>query len=64
MLTFLTSSTGLSDLLTDIGTIVTQAISWCTSFITEITSQPLLLLVTLMSLSLFGIHILKSLMGR
>lgn len=54
----------MSSILTDIGTVVTQAITWCTSFVTEITSQPLLLLCVIMSMSLFGIHILKSLMGR
>lgn len=54
----------LSSILTDIGSVVNQAITWCTSFVTEITSQPLLLLCAIMSMSLFGIHILKSLMGR
>lgn len=54
----------LSSILTDIGSVVTQAITWCSSFVTEITSQPLLLLCVIMSMSLFGIHILKSLMGR
>ena len=63
MFTFLEAAT-MSSILTDIGTIVTQAITWCSSFIGEITSQPLLLLFTLLSCSLFGIHILKSLMGR
>lgn len=64
MISFLSATPDLSSLLSDVSSIVTSAISWCTSFIGEITSQPLLLLVTLMSLSLFGIHILKSLMGR
>lgn len=54
----------MSSILTDIGSIVTSAITWCTSFVGEITSQPLLLFFTLLSCSLFGIHILKSLMGR
>lgn len=54
----------MSDVITAIGSIVTGAVSWCTSFIGEITSQPLLLFFCLLSCSLFGIHILKSLMGR
>lgn len=63
---FLTASTvgDVSDILTQIGDVVSEAISWCGSFVTKITSEPLLLLCTIMSMSLFGIHILKSLMGR
>lgn len=63
---FLSASTvgNVSDILTQVTSVVTQAISWCTSFVTEITTQPLLLLCVIMSMSLFGIHILKSLMGR
>lgn len=62
-LVFLEAAT-LSSILTDIGSIVTAAITWCGQFITEITGQPLLLLFVLMSSALFGIHIMKSLMGR
>lgn len=64
-LAFLESATvDMSTITGGITSIVTAAISWCTSFVTEIMGQPLLLFFTLLSASLFGIHILKSLMGR
>lgn len=42
---FLTSS-GMTDLLTELGTVVTQVMSWVTSIASTIVSTPLLLFTT------------------
>lgn len=43
---------------------ITFANSWVGKFATAITGQPLFLVSVCLGLSLFGIHILRSLMGR
>lgn len=54
----------MSDILDDVTDVVTKSTSWVSSFVNTITSNPLILLVVIMSLALFGIHIMKSLMSR
>lgn len=61
---FLTSTGTFTNIISGITEIVTGAISWMSSFVTAITDNPLILFFVLMSCSLFGIHILKSLMNR
>lgn len=53
----------LSSLLTDVGSIVTSAISWVSSLIGEITSEPLLLFACILPFVGFGVHMLKMLLG-
>lgn len=68
MLGFLTTTTGalsLGDLMTAIGTVVTGAVGWVGDFLAEInTTNGLLILPFALGFSLFGLHIMKSLMGR
>ena len=67
MLTVLTASgpLNLADLLTAIGSVVTSSVGWISSFLGEITTtNGLLILPFALGFSLFGIHIMKSLMGR
>lgn len=47
------------NLLTDISSIVTQAISWITQFISLVTSIPLLLLFATFPLVGYGVNLLK-----
>ena len=55
----------LSDVLDAIGTVITSVVSWMTSFLSVFTTgNGLLLLAMILSFTLFGIHVLKSLMGR
>lgn len=54
----------MATILTTIGTVVTSVIDWAGEFVTEIAAQPLYLLPLCLGFTLFGVHILKSLMGR
>lgn len=49
------------NLLTDVTSIVNQAISWVSQFISLVTSIPLLLLFTVFPLVGYGINLLKRL---
>lgn len=61
---FLTSTGTFTNIISGVSEIVSGAIDWMGSFVTAITNNPLILFFVLMSCSLFGIHILKSLMNR
>lgn len=55
----------LTDLLDAIGSVITSCIGWMTSFLSVFTTgNGLILLAAILSFTLFGIHVLKSLMGR
>lgn len=67
MLTFLEAAAPmtLSEVASQVTTIIQSVVSWMTSFLSAITtSNGLLLISFVLSFSLFGIHIMKSLMGR
>lgn len=52
----------LSAILTDIGSIVTSAITWMTSFMTFITDNPLVLLMVLVPLVGLGVGLIARLL--
>lgn len=56
----------MSTVLTAVGTVITSAVGWVGSYATAISSDTtgILIIPFVMGLSLFGIHIMKSLMGR
>lgn len=55
----------LTEVASQVTTIIQSVVSWMTSFLSAITtSNGLLLISFVLSFSLFGIHIMKSLMGR
>lgn len=68
LLSFLSASPtpmALSDILTQVGSAITSVISWMGSFLSAITTTNGLLLISfILSFTLFGIHVMKSLMGR
>lgn len=67
MLSFLEAAAPMSlqEVVTAVGTVITSVVSWMGSFLSAITTTNGLLLISfILSFSLFGIHIMKSLMGR
>lgn len=68
MLSFLSatpSPMSLSEVVEAVGSVVSNVVSWMGSFLAQITTTNGLLLISfVLSFTLFGIHIMKSLMGR
>lgn len=68
VISFLTTTAtpmSLAELLTAIGTVITSVVGWMGDFLAVFTTtNGLLLLTMILSFTLFGIHVLKSLMGR
>lgn len=68
MLSFLSatpSPMSLTEVVEAVGSVVTSVVSWMGSFLAQITTTNGLLLISfVLSFTLFGIHIMKSLMGR
>lgn len=69
MLTFLEAVTPtpmtLQQVVEAVTSVISGVVSWMGSFLSAITATNGLLLISfVLSLSLFGIHIMKSLMGR
>lgn len=67
MLTFLSAAVPmtLSQVVEAVGDVITDVVGWMTSFLTQITTANGLLLISfVLSFVLFGIHVMKSLMGR
>lgn len=68
MLTLLESGAtpmSLQEVVTAVGSVVSSVVSWMGSFLAQITTTNGLLLISfVLSFTLFGIHIMKSLMGR
>lgn len=55
----------LSDVVSEVGSIINGVISWMTSFLSAITTTNGIIFLTFaLSFCLFGIHVMKSLMGR
>lgn len=56
----------MGTLLSNVGTVITSVVGWAGDFATAITGDTtgLLIVPVCLGLSLFGIHILRSLMGR
>lgn len=55
----------LTEVVTAVGSVITSVVSWMGSFLSAITTTNGLLLISfILSFTLFGIHIMKSLMGR
>lgn len=50
---------GISGILTDVGTLVNQAITWVTSFVNVITSNPLLELFVITSFVGLGVGLIR-----
>lgn len=57
------SAVTLSSILTDIGSIVTSAVSWMGSIVTFITSNPLVLMFVVLSVVGLGIGLLRRVLG-
>lgn len=53
----------LASILTDIGSIVTSAVSWMGSIVTFITSNPLVLMFVVLSVVGLGIGLLRRVLG-
>lgn len=53
----------LASILSDVGTILTSAVSWAGTAITTIVGSPLLLCATLLPLVGYGVHMLKMLLS-
>lgn len=49
----------LASILADITTTVTSALSWASSVVTFIVSNPLIMVFVIMSLVAFGIHMVR-----
>lgn len=67
MLSFLTTPVPmtLSEVVEAVTSVISSVVGWMTSFLTQITTANGLLLISfVLSFVLFGIHVMKSLMGR
>lgn len=58
----MTPATTMADILSAIGSIVTSAISWVGSFVTTITSNPLILLFVIVAFVGLGVGLLSRLL--
>lgn len=67
MLSFLSAAAPmtLSEVVEAVTSVISSVVGWMTSFLTQITTANGLLLISfVLSFVLFGIHVMKSLMGR
>lgn len=67
MLSFLSAAAPmtLTEVVEAVTSVISSVVGWMTSFLTQITTANGLLLISfVLSFVLFGIHVMKSLMGR